>query len=72
MTQVRLSRGSAERPDFLEAEALGVSADLEQREAVERLQESWLRLAVAFDLDPKLAAQINPVDIPLALEGQAV
>jgi len=69
VTRVRASRGTAERPDILEAEAASVSAELELREATERLQESWLKLAVAIKLEPALAAQVNPATIPLVLDS---
>jgi|GEM_PF-5893248 len=69
MTRVRAARGTAERPDILEAEAARVSAELALREAREHLLERWLKLAVAIKLEPELAAQVDPAKLPLVLDA---
>jgi outer membrane protein TolC len=69
MTRVRAARGTAERPDILEAEAAKVSAEMELRAARELLLERWLKLAAAIKLDLALAAQVDPIEVPLVLDS---
>jgi len=68
VTRLRVSRGNAEKPDTLAAEAAVVSAEVDLRSAQERLQESWLLLATVLKLPQSIAAQVDPMQIPLALD----
>lgn len=64
ITRIRLSRGTAEKPDVLQAESAKISSEIQFERTKQGLTEIWRQLVTALKF-PKHWIDIDPMEIPL-------
>lgn len=67
VTRAKLSRGTAERPDFLQVESALLQTKANFQQAANELQQTWRELAVSLKLDEKWI-EIAAEEIPLSFD----
>ncbi|MBU6374933.1 MAG: TolC family protein [Bdellovibrionales bacterium] len=67
LLEIQNRRGTAERPDLLQTENAFVATQNQKEQAALRLQDQWRDLVTALKLNTDWA-QINALDIPIALD----
>lgn len=70
MTNIRLSRGMAERSDVLQAESALIDAQINYNKSYQALSEIWKGLVVGLNL-PRSWIDFDPMKIPLSPFGEA-
>lgn len=68
VTRLRARRGTAERPDLLQAEAGLAMAQTQNEEAARSLRDVWEALIVSLDLPRALVAR-DPLTVPMDLDS---
>jgi outer membrane protein TolC len=63
---LKLKRGTAERPDVIQAQSALTGARLQETEALQHLYDIWVTLVLSLDL-PEHWLKIDPREIPLQL-----
>lgn len=66
-TKVRVNRGTAEAADLLQVENALLNAEVQRDQALQTLGNRWRELRAAIKL-PENLADVDPIDIPIALD----
>ncbi|MCB0349917.1 MAG: TolC family protein [Bdellovibrionales bacterium] len=69
-TKLRLSRGNAEKPDYLQVESAYLMSRARQLEAEKNLDDQWRKLIVKLKL-PADWLDVDSVDVPLKIDDIA-
>ncbi|MCM0606191.1 MAG: TolC family protein [Xanthomonadaceae bacterium] len=68
-TRIKLTRGTAERPDLLQVESAELQAKTQRESAAELLWNSWRGLVLQLKL-PSDWIKIDPMEIPIAIDDR--
>jgi outer membrane protein TolC len=68
ITEIKARRGTAERPDVLQAESALLSAEIQRVEAIRALGNIWRLLIVSLKL-PEALLSVDPMIIPVDLDA---
>jgi outer membrane protein TolC len=67
ITQTKLRRGTAEKPDFLQVEAAQIKARVDLSESRKGLNEVWRNLVTTLKF-PESWLEIDPIHIPMGMD----